>query len=83
MINQSVILNALTDGCEKLGDLCAAQIKSEIERTRLCLSRQFEPDFDVAIGLYRIGKNEEFRFAGQLAPWNWQVSFCKCAETTP
>ena len=83
MINQAVIANALTDGCENLGPLCPAKARTRIAETRQCLADFFEPAFDAKAGLYRIAKDTDFRFAGALAPWNWQVSFAAMLQKLP
>lgn len=75
MINQAVIANALTEGCQSLGQACPPQLQAQISETAGCLASSFEADFDKSAGLYRIRKGLEFRFAGAVAPWNWQLSF--------
>ena len=75
MINQAMIAKALTQSCKALGGLCAQELADEIAGTNTCLIRKFERDFDAVHGLYRINGDIDFRFAGKLAPWNWQVTF--------
>lgn len=75
MINQAVIANALTEGCKSLGQACPSKLQKQIGETASCLASSFEADFDKSIGLYRIREGLEFRFAGAVAPWNWQLSF--------
>jgi len=75
MINQAMIAKALTQSCKALGGLCAQELADEIAGTNTCLIRKFERDFDAVHGLYRINGDIDFRFAGKLAPWNWQVAF--------
>lgn len=75
MINQAVIANSLANACTSLGDNCSVALRSGIDETRQCLVEKFEPQFDPDLGLYRIGPDEAFRFAGAVAPWNWQLSF--------
>ncbi|MTH99852.1 hypothetical protein [Roseibium sp. RKSG952] len=75
MINQAMIGNALHRGCDGIGGHCPAELQDEISTVRQCLAAAFEPDFDHKAGLYRISPESGFRFAGELAPWNWQISF--------
>ncbi|WP_306140648.1 hypothetical protein [Roseibium sp. MMSF_3412] len=75
MINQAMIANALTQSCKVLGGLCPQKLRDEIAGTNACLVRKFEREFDTAHGLYRINGDTDFRFAGKLAPWNWQIAF--------
>jgi hypothetical protein len=75
MINQAMIANALTTACKDLHDYCPEALETEIRETRVCLARTFECDFDTTKNLYRITNDIDFRFSGEIAPWNWQVSF--------
>ncbi|WP_420336129.1 hypothetical protein [Roseibium sp.] len=75
MINQAMIANALTQSCKALGGLCPQELAEKISSTNACLVRVYERDFDAGHGLYRINGDIDFRFAGKLAPWNWQVAF--------
>lgn len=75
MINQAVIANALTEGCQSLDQACPPELQAQISETASCLASSFEADFDERAGLYRIRDGLEFRFAGAVAPWNWQLSF--------
>lgn len=75
MINQAMIANALTQSCKVLGGLCPQELAEKISNTNACLVRVYERDFDADHGLYRINGDIDFRFAGKLAPWNWQVAF--------
>ncbi|WP_420414960.1 hypothetical protein [Roseibium sp.] len=75
MINQAMIANALSDGCNDLAKACPTALRSQIAKTQSCLAETFEPDFDNDLELYRIAADAEFRFAGAAAPWNWQTSF--------
>lgn len=83
MINQAVIANSLIDACNQLGSACPSNIRNEIYITRLALSETFEADFDHEADLYRISKDIDFRFAGSIAPWNWQVSFAALLKDHP
>ncbi|MEP2757773.1 MAG: hypothetical protein ABJP66_01715 [Hyphomicrobiales bacterium] len=83
MINQAVIANSLIDACNQLGSACPSKIRNEIYITRLALSETFEADFDHEADLYRISKDIDFRFAGSIAPWNWQVSFAALLKDHP
>jgi len=82
MINQAVIANSLANACAAIGLACPAKQKAEIAKLKTCLVRHFEPQFDPAAGLYRIAPEDAFRFAGKLAPWNWQVSFAALLAST-
>lgn len=75
MINQAMIANGLSEGCNDLGRACPSAFRTQIAETQSCLAETFEPDFDNELGLYRIAADAEFRFAGAAAPWNWQTSF--------
>jgi len=75
LVNQAVIGNALSQGCSILGSQCGQARKQKIAALKQCLTESYEPDFDPGSGLYRIQKDAAFRFAGELAPWNWQISF--------
>ncbi|CTQ54295.1 hypothetical protein LP7551_02828 [Roseibium album] len=83
MINQAVIANALTAGCEDLADNCPTAIQSEIQKSNRCLAQLFEENFDEANNLYRISKDIDFRFSGKIAPWNWQISFAALLNNLP
>ncbi|MEM8703164.1 MAG: hypothetical protein AAGF82_15165 [Pseudomonadota bacterium] len=81
MINQAMIANALTQTCERLGQMCPKKLATEIANTNTCLVRAYERDFDADRGLYRINGEIDFRFAGKLAPWNWQIAFAAVLDT--
>ncbi|MCK7613715.1 hypothetical protein [Roseibium sediminicola] len=83
MINQAVIANALHKGCKDLGAACPARLRDQIGQTAGCLAEAFEPDFDVEAGLYRIREDIDFRFSGEVAPWNWQLSFAGLLRALP
>ncbi|MEP3047970.1 MAG: hypothetical protein ABJL55_19530 [Roseibium sp.] len=83
MINQAVITNALTDACTKLGETCPNNIRDDITQTLIALTEEFETDFDQKADLYRITDDIDFRFAGAIAPWNWQVSFAALLKNHP
>lgn len=83
MINQAMIANALTQSCKALGPMCPRDLANEISRKNACLVRAFERDFDADHGLYRINGEIDFRFAGKLAPWNWQIAFAGILDTMP
>ncbi|MEO0975838.1 MAG: hypothetical protein AAFY24_01210, partial [Pseudomonadota bacterium] len=59
------------------------ELANEISHKNACLVRAFEPDFDEDHGLYRISGAIDFRFAGNLAPWNWQIAFAGVLDTMP
>ncbi|EFO32048.1 hypothetical protein TRICHSKD4_2637 [Roseibium sp. TrichSKD4] len=75
LINQAVIANALSSACSRLGSMCSYANSQQITKTLQCLKGAYEPNFDAATGLYRIADKIDFRFAGKVAPWNWQMSF--------
>lgn len=83
MINQAMIAGALTQSCKALGGLCPRELADEIAGTNACLVRAFERDFDADHGLYRINAAIGFRFAGKLAPWNWQIAFAGVLDAQP
>ncbi|MTI43066.1 hypothetical protein JM93_02963 [Roseibium hamelinense] len=75
LINQAMIGNALTRSCTSFGDWCPDALRREIAALRQCLASGYAKNFDQTEGLYRISPESGFRFAGEFAPWNWQVSF--------
>jgi len=75
MINQAMIANALADSCAALGKACSSSHEAKISELRLCLANHYDIQFDKDAGLYRISEPAAFRFAGKIAPWNWQVAF--------
>lgn len=83
MINQAMIANALASSCRKLGAHCPHSLAHQIETANMCLARAFERDFDTSTGIYRISKEVDFRFAGKLAPWNWQIAFAAVLAELP
>lgn len=83
MINQAMIANGLKRSCDALGAECPATLKADVQRTQICLAEFFEPYFDDSTGLYRIQPDIGFRFAGVIAPWNWQISFAALLSTLP
>ncbi|WP_434052976.1 MAG: hypothetical protein RDA78_27720 [Roseibium sp.] len=83
MINQAMIANALTRSCRALGSLCPHDLAEEIAETNACLAGAYERDFDADRGLYRINTDIDFRFAGKLAPWNWQIAFAGVLDALP
>lgn len=83
MINQGMIANGLKRSCDALGMDCPPALKSEIDTTRMCLADFFEPHFDDDVGLYRIQPDIAFRFAGVVAPWNWQMAFATLLSDLP
>lgn len=82
MINQAFIANSLSAACDSLGAKCPLRLRSRIANTNQCLATRFERDFDPDLGLYRIQDDIEFRFAGAVAPWNWQISFAALLKRT-
>ena len=74
MINQAMIATALTTACRRLDGQCPPDLTHAISRTRRCLVSAHDPFFDESAGLYRIRPRVPFRFAGEIAPWNWQMS---------
>lgn len=80
MINQAMILNALSTGCDLLGPTCPEHVAERIADVSMCLVKHFEPQFDAKAGLYRIDADAGFRFAGSVAPWNWQIAFAEVLD---
>lgn len=81
LINQAVISNALSSACARLESMCSQDHSRQIAKTLQCLKGAYEPNFDADNGLYRIADNIDFRFAGKVAPWNWQMSFAALLGT--
>ncbi|WP_299479400.1 hypothetical protein [uncultured Roseibium sp.] len=83
MINQAMIGNSLASSCRKLGKFCPISVSQDIEASNKCLALGFEEDFDEQAGIYRIGSDVDFRFAGNYAPWNWQIAFAALLAELP
>ncbi|WP_298981740.1 hypothetical protein [uncultured Roseibium sp.] len=80
MINQAMISNALSASCDLLGSACPTHLAYRITAASMCLVKHFEPQLDAETGLYRIDENAGFRFAGSVAPWNWQIAFAEVLD---
>ncbi len=83
MINQAMIANSLRAACRDLGPNCPSNLRNRTETGAMCLVQEFENQFDSQLGLYRIRKDVGFRFAGAVAPWNWQMSFAALLNSMP
>ncbi|WP_417668713.1 hypothetical protein [Roseibium sp.] len=82
MINQAMIANSLHQTCQLLDKACPKVVAEELALNDQCLARSFSPMFDEELGLFRIRDKLNFRFTGQVAPWNWQVSFAALLRRT-
>jgi hypothetical protein len=83
MINQAMIANSLNAACRDLDGQCPGTMRDRIGAGALCLAQSFANQFDPQVGLYRIRKDIGFRFAGNIAPWNWQISFAELLHDLP
>ncbi|MBV6633040.1 MAG: hypothetical protein KI792_08420 [Alphaproteobacteria bacterium] len=73
-VNLGMIGMALIEACGGIEEYCDPALMGRLEQSARSIIRFFSAQVDADTGLYLIPANIPFRFAGEVAPWNWQMA---------